>query len=67
MVFIHHACYAVKSEAIELEYFHVEPQVTQQEPQNFVVVVIKQATIPEFVTPFSAFVEILVVGTIELV
>ena len=67
MVFIHHACYAVKSEAIELKYFHVEPQVAQQEPQNFMVVVIKQTTVPEFVLPFPAFVEILVVGTIKLV
>ena len=31
------------------------------------VVVIKQTTVPEFVLPFPAFVEILVVGAIELV
>ena len=42
-------------------------QVAEKEPQNFMMSVVKKATVPKLVTSFTAFMEIKVIGPIKLV
>jgi hypothetical protein len=64
---IHHTRHTVKPEPVKLILFHPEPQIAQQEAQNFMVAVVEQSTVPKFVTAFATFMEVLVVSAIKLV
>lgn len=67
MMGIHHAGHAVESEAIELEFFDIEPQVAQQKAQHFMMAIIEEPAVPKFMTAFGTGMEILVIGAVELV
>jgi hypothetical protein len=64
---VHHARDSIKAEPIEHEYIHVESQIGEKEPQNFMTAVIEQSRIPELVSTTRTLMEVLVIGAIELV
>lgn len=66
-MFIHHTRYTVESEPVELVFFYPEAKVAKKESQDFMVSVIEEATIPKFVAPFSAFMEIKMVRPVKFV
>lgn len=49
MVGVHHARDSVEAEAVELELFHVVPQVGEEEPKDLVRAVVEKATVGELV------------------
>jgi hypothetical protein len=65
MVCIEHASDTVKPESIKLVLVHPETQVTQKEPQDFVMPIVEQATIPQLMSTLSTLVEIEMVRSIE--
>lgn len=67
VVLVHHTGNTVESEPVELELLHPVAKITEQEPDNFVRPVVEEATVPEIVPALSSFVEVKVVGPIELV
>lgn len=67
MVNVHHTGDPVEPESIELILLNPKPQVAEQEPHDFMVSVVEEATVPEFVSSFPSFVEVKVIGAVELV
>ena len=67
MVFVHHACDAVKSKTIELVFLHPETQIAKEESKHFMISIVEQATIPKIMPSLSSFVEIQMISPIEFV
>jgi hypothetical protein len=67
MMGVHHAGNSIEAEAVKLVLLHPKPQVTHQKAQDFMMAIVKQATVPELVAAFGSLMEILVVASIELV
>lgn len=64
---VEHACDAIEAEAVKLILVHPEPQVAEQEPHHLVVTIIKESAVPQIVATSAAFVEILVIRSIEVI
>ena len=58
MVCVQHAGNTVKSEPIKLIFIHPESKIAQQESEHFMVTVVEQPAVPEFMSSFAAFMEI---------
>lgn len=67
MVDIEHARDAVETESVKLVLVHPKAQVAQQESHNFMVPVVEQSAVPQFMPAFTTTVEILVVSAVKLV
>lgn len=65
VVGVHHTGDAVEPEAVEFEFLHVEPEVAEEEAENFVMPVVEQSTVPEFVLTFRPTMEIEVIRSVE--
>ena len=58
MIDIHHTRNSVKPETVKLVLFHVEAQVAHQETKDFMVAVVEQPAVPQFMTALTTFMEI---------
>lgn len=67
MMDIEHAGDTVKTETVKLILIHPETKVAQQKPENLVVSVVEKSAIPLIVATLAAAMEVLVIGTIELI
>ena len=67
MVLVHHTRHTVKPESVELKFLHPVTKVAQQKPEDLVRAIVEQPAIPQVMTTFATFMEIEVVGTVELV
>lgn len=56
---------AVEAETVKLEFLHEVAEVGQEEAQDLVVAVIKQARVPELVAALAALVEVEVVAAVK--
>lgn len=67
MMQIHHTGHPIKPKSIELVHLHVEAEIAEQETHDLMVAIVEEPTVPELMSTFSAFMEILVVRAIEII
>lgn len=65
VVHVKHTSDTVETETIKLILVHPEAQVTQEEPQHFMMPIVEQTTIPKLMATLSTLVEIEMIGSIE--
>ena len=67
MMQIHHTRHPIKPKPIELVRLHVKSEIAEQEAHDLMVAIVEETAVPEVVPAFAAFVEVLVVGAVEVV
>ncbi|KAG5296014.1 hypothetical protein I7I50_08969 [Histoplasma capsulatum G186AR] len=65
MMHIQHTRNPIEPKPVKLILLHPEPQVTQQEPQHFMIPVIKQPAIPQLMLPLGTRVEIQIIRPVK--
>lgn len=65
VVLVEHARNSVETETVELILLHPETQIGEQESHDLVVPVVKEPTIPQFVSSACAFVEVEVIAVVK--
>ncbi|KAI6773501.1 hypothetical protein HG531_000350 [Fusarium graminearum] len=64
---VKHTGHTIESETVELVLVHPESQVAQQKPHHLMMSVVEQAAVPLVMSTLATTMEVLVVGTVELV
>jgi hypothetical protein len=67
MMLVHHTGHTIKPKPVKHVLVHVKPQVGQEEPQNLVVAIVEQSTVPKLVSTPGSFVEVTVIGSVKVV
>lgn len=67
MMLVHHTGNPIEPEPVKHVFVHVEPEIREEEPHDFVVAIVEESTVPELVSSSRAFVEVAVVGPVKVV
>ena len=64
---VHHASHSIEPKPVKHVLVHVESQVGQEEPQDLVVTIVEQPTVPQFVSTSSSLVEVTVIRSVKVI